>query len=134
MNFDKVKSNIDKILEQGNIHCHLDLIVGLPEEDINSFRKSFNEVMSIKPDELQIGFLKVLKGSPIYYDKDKYGIKYCGYPPYQVVKTSCLSSTEINWLLKFEEVFETFYNSHIFERTITYVFSYIYDYYNFLKS
>ncbi len=133
MNFERVKDNINKILQIGNIHCHLDLIVGLPEEDINSFRKSFNDVMSINPDELQIGFLKVLKGSPIYYDKDKYGIKYCGYAPYQVLKTNTLSSSEINYLLKFEEVFETYYNSHIFERTFNYVFSYIDDYYIFFK-
>ncbi|MCX7694460.1 MAG: B12-binding domain-containing radical SAM protein [Caloramator sp.] len=133
MNFDRVKNNINKILQIGNIHCHLDLIVGLPEEDIASFKKSFNDIMSINPDELQIGFLKVLKGSPIYYDKDKYGIKYCGYPPYQVLKTSTLNSLEINYLLKFEEVFETFYNSHIFERTFYYVFKYIDDYYNFFK-
>ncbi|SHF49005.1 anaerobic magnesium-protoporphyrin IX monomethyl ester cyclase [Caloramator proteoclasticus DSM 10124] len=133
MNFERVKENINKILQIGNIHCHLDLIVGLPEEDINSFIKSFNDVMSINPDELQIGFLKVLKGSPIYYDKDKYGIKYCGYAPYQVLKTNTLSSQEISYLLKFEEVFETFYNSHIFERTFNYVFNYIDDCYIFFK-
>lgn len=133
MNFEWVKDNINKILQIGNIHCHLDLIVGLPEEDINSFKKSFNDVMSINPDELQIGFLKVLKGSPIYYDKDKYGIKYCGYAPYQVLKTSTLSSQEISYLLKFEEVFETFYNSHIFERTLNFVFKYIDDSYIFFK-
>ncbi|WP_040683773.1 B12-binding domain-containing radical SAM protein [Thermobrachium celere] len=133
MNFKKVKENIERILKVGNIHCHLDLIVGLPGEDIISFKKSFNDVMSIMPDELQIGFLKVLKGSPIFYDKDKYGIKYLSYPPYHVLKTDWLKSEEIYWLLNFEKVFDSFYNSRIFERTISYVLNNTSDYFKFFE-
>ncbi|MCX7905056.1 MAG: DUF4080 domain-containing protein, partial [Caloramator sp.] len=81
------------------------------------------------PDELQIGFLKVLKGSPIFYDKDKYGIKYLSYPPYHVLKTDWLKSEEIYWLLNFEKVFDSFYNSRIFERTISYALSNTSDYF-----
>ncbi|KRQ87325.1 (Dimethylallyl)adenosine tRNA methylthiotransferase MiaB [Caloramator mitchellensis] len=120
MDFDRVKSNIIKLNEHRNIHCHLDLIVGLPGEDINSFKRSFDEVMALRPDVLQIGFLKVLKGSPISLETNEFGIKYSKYPPYQVLRTNSLSLEEIVFLLKFEDVFETFYNSGIFKITLGY--------------
>lgn len=120
MNFEKVKNNVKRVIDMGNIHCHLDLIVGLPGENLTSFRRSFEDVMNVKPDVLQIGFLKVLKGSPISFEAEKYGIKYSPYPPYQVLKTNDIYFEEVVFLLKFEEVFETFYNSHIFENTIRY--------------
>ncbi|MCX7904277.1 MAG: B12-binding domain-containing radical SAM protein [Caloramator sp.] len=120
MNFEKVKNNVKRVIDMGNIHCHLDLIVGLPGEDFNSFTRSFEDVMDIKPDVLQIGFLKVLKGSPISFEAEKYGIKYSPYPPYQVLKTNDIHFEEVVFLLKFEEVFETFYNSHLFDITIKY--------------
>jgi radical SAM superfamily enzyme YgiQ (UPF0313 family) len=120
MDFEKVKNNVKRVMSMGNIHCHLDLIVGLPGEDFSSFRRSFEDVMDIKPDVLQIGFLKVLKGSPISFEAEEYGIKYSPYPPYQVLKTKDLSFEEVVFLIKFEEVFETFYNSHIYDNTIRY--------------
>jgi len=120
MHFERVKNNVKRVMGMGNIHCHLDLIVGLPGEDFSSFRRSFEDVMDIRPNVLQIGFLKVLKGSPISFEAEKYGIKYSPYPPYQVLKTKDLSFEEVVFLIKFEEVFETFYNSHIFDNTIRY--------------
>lgn len=133
MDFEKVKNNVKRVMSMGNIHCHLDLIVGLPGEDLNSFRKSFEDVMDIKPDVLQIGFLKVLKGSPISFEAEKYGIKYSPYPPYQVLKTKDLSFQEVVFLIKFEEVFETFYNSHIYDNTIRYFLNKLNSYEFFSK-
>ncbi|MDO6353609.1 DUF4080 domain-containing protein [Caloramator sp. CAR-1] len=133
MDFEKVKNNVKRIMSMGNIHCHLDLIVGLPGEDFSSFRRSFEDVMDIKPDVLQIGFLKVLKGSPISFEAEEYGIKYSPYPPYQVLKTKDLSFQEVVFLFKFEEVFETFYNSHIFDNTIRYFLNKLNSYEFFSK-
>ncbi|CCC58067.1 B12-binding domain-containing radical SAM protein [Caloramator australicus] len=133
MDFERVKNNVKRVMSMGNIHCHLDLIVGLPGEDFSSFRRSFEDVMDIKPDVLQIGFLKVLKGSPISFEAEEYGIKYSPYPPYQVLKTKDLSFEEVVFLLKFEEVFETFYNSHIFNNTIRYFLNKLNSYEFFSK-
>ncbi|EYE88356.1 hypothetical protein Q428_08590 [Fervidicella metallireducens AeB] len=124
MNFEKIKENISKIKEFGNIHCHLDLIAGLPGESFDSFKKSFDMCMEIKPDVLQLGFLKVLKGCKIYYDKELYGIKNINFPPYQVLCTEAISLDEMDKLLKFEEVFESYYNSGIFKITMDYMLSF----------
>lgn len=123
MNFEKIKENISKIKDFGNIHCHLDLIAGLPGESFDSFKNSFDMCMEIKPDVLQLGFLKVLKGCKIYYDKDVYGIKNINFPPYQVLSTKDISLDEMDKLLKFEEVFESYYNSGIFKITMDYILS-----------
>lgn len=133
MDFDRVKNNILKIGEADNIHCHLDLIAGLPDEDIKSFRSSFDMCMEIKPDVLQLGFLKVLKGSPIYNEKNIYGIHNMDYPPYQVLFTKCLSIYEMDELLKLERVFETYYNSGIMKITNSYILSKVASPYDFFK-
>lgn len=133
MNFDLVRKNIISIKEGDNIHCHLDLIVGLPGEDINSFGKSFDECMEIRPEVLQLGFLKILKGSPIYNERERYDIHYIKYPPYQVVSTRDMSFREIDELLKFEKVFETYYNSEIFKVSMEYMLSAISSPFDFFK-
>lgn len=133
MDFERVRKNVKKIIEIGNIHCHLDLIVGLPTEDINSFKKSFNDVLDIKPDELQIGFLKVLKGSPISTKKQEYGIKHVDYPPYHVLSTNEIDFTQVQYLINFEKVFDIYYNSHIFDNTMKFIFKQQIDYFDFFK-
>ncbi|HBG39618.1 MAG TPA: B12-binding domain-containing radical SAM protein, partial [Clostridiaceae bacterium] len=115
MDFEKLKQNIIRIERFGNIHCHLDVIAGLPGENMDSFIKSFDMCMEMKPDVLQLGFLKILKGSPIYNETDKYGIKYLDYPPYQVLSTNTMSYDELKILIMVEKVFEEYYNSHLFE-------------------
>ena len=90
-NFDKIKEKVIKIKSFENIHQHLDLIVGLPYEDIVSLKKSFNDVMVLRPDNLQLGFLKVLKGSPIKSMVDEYDIKYRDYSPYEVISTKFIT-------------------------------------------
>lgn len=134
MNFEIVSKNVSKIKEFGNIHCHLDLIVGLPGEDLESFKKSFNDVMEIRPDELQLGFLKVLKGAPLSYQKEEYGIRHIEYPPYHVLKTKDISVSEVKWLMRFEQVFDNYYNSHIFERTMYYILQNVNNYFDFFQN
>lgn len=121
MNFQKVKNNVKNLIEGDNIHCHLDLIAGLPGENLESFRKSFEMTMEIEPHVLQLGFLKVLKGTPIYSQREKYGIHHLSFTPYQVLCTKDISVEEMTRLLKFEEVFETYYNSGIYQITMKYV-------------
>lgn len=111
MNLDKVKENVRKIKSFKNTHQHLDLIVGLPYEDKNSFINSFNDVHNMNPDQLQLGFLKVLKGSVIESKKEEYGLKYHNTPNYEVFSTKWISYNEVLELKKIEEMVELFYNS-----------------------
>ena len=90
-----LKQKVAKIRKKRNIHQHLDLIVGLPYEDYASFRESYNTVYSMKPDQLQLGFLKVLKGSPIYYDREEFGIVYQDRAPYEVLFTKWISYDDV---------------------------------------
>lgn len=102
-----------------NIHIHLDLIAGLPMEDMESFQKSFNEVYAMKPQQLQLGFLKVLKGSPIAEETQKYCILYLDKPPYEVLSTKWLSYGDILRLKQIEEMVEVYYNSGQYIHTMT---------------
>lgn len=97
-----------------NIHIHLDLIAGLPFEDFDSFKKSFDDVYAMKPHQLQLGFLKVLKGTGIWERADDYGIVYQSRPPYEVLSTKWISYGEILKLKQIEEMVELYYNSNQF--------------------
>ena len=97
-----------------NIHQHLDLIAGLPYEDYESFKCSFNDVYAMRPEQLQLGFLKVLKGSPMEQRKSEYGLVYRGKPPYEVLYTKWLSYEDICKLKAVEEMVEIYYNSNQF--------------------
>ncbi|QCX33014.1 DUF4080 domain-containing protein [Caloramator sp. E03] len=121
MDFEAVKANVKRIKEHNNIHCHLDLIAGLPGEDIHSLKKSFDMCMKIRPDVLQLGFLKILKGSPIEKEVEKYDIRYLSFPPYQVLSTKDMSFIDMERLNKIEKVFEIYYNSGNFKLTMGYV-------------
>ena len=102
-----------------NIHQHLDLIAGLPWEDLESFRRSFNEVYAMAPDQLQLGFLKVLKGSEMHERAEEYGIVYQSEPPYEVLCTRWLSYEDLQELKRVERMLELFYNSDQFGHTLT---------------
>ena len=117
-NPEKLKMTVISIREFRNIHQHLDLIAGLPFEDLGSFRQSFNDVFSMKPDQLQLGFLKVLKGSEMYERAEEYGIVYQSEPPYEVLYTKWLSYEDVQELKKVEEMLELFYNSDQFSYTL----------------
>lgn len=124
MDFGKLKANLDSIISKKNINVHLDLIAGLPKEDFNSFIKSFNESFTLKPDMLQLGFLKLLKGSNLRESAHKYGIEFNEYPPYEVLKTDSISYSEIDTLKNVEEIVDNFYNSGRFQASLLYLLSY----------
>ena len=110
-NLDKLRSNVSKLLAGGKVHLHLDLIAGLPFENLDSFINSFNEVYSMQSHELQLGFLKVLKGAPINTMKEDQEIKYSSYAPYEVFSTKYLSYEDICELKRVEEMLEIYHNS-----------------------
>ena len=122
MNLDKLRNNVAAIRKCRNIHMHLDLIAGLPYEDINSFRKSFNDIYDMKPDNLQLGFLKLLHGSLMREEKDKYGIVARDIPPYEVLYTKYLSYDDILKLKQVEKVLDMYYNSNMFVLSVRYFF------------
>lgn len=121
MDLDKLTYAVERIYEKRNIHQHLDLIVGLPYENYQSFRKSFNDVYAMKPDQLQLGFLKVLKGSSMYEDSRKYNIVYQNIAPYEVLFTDWISYDQVLELKKIEDMVEVYYNSGQFANGITYL-------------
>lgn len=116
---DKLKEVTEQIREGENVHQHLDLIAGLPYEDLGSFARSFDEVYRMRPSQLQLGFLKVLKGSPIASQTEEFGLVYRDETPYEVLSTKWLSYGDIMRLKGIEEMVETYYNSHQFELTVT---------------
>jgi len=118
MDLTPLKKAVAKIYSVGNIHQHLDLIAGLPYEDLESFKASFKDVYAMKPQQLQLGFLKVLKGSEMYLRKEEYGLAYQTEPMYEVLYTNWLSYADIQELKKVEEMVETFYNSNQFTHTL----------------
>jgi radical SAM superfamily enzyme YgiQ (UPF0313 family) len=120
VNFSDIKEKVLELESLKNIDQHLDLIAGLPGEDYESFTNSFNEVYEIKPEEIQLGFLKLLKGSSMREDADKYGMEYSPYPPYEILKTNTLSYEELLKLKKVEEMVDKYYNSLKFNHIIKY--------------
>ncbi len=108
---------VRRIRRGKNIHVHLDLIAGLPYEDYESFAASFNKVYALRPDQLQLGFLKVLKGSGMRARAEKYGLLYRDTPPYEVLRTDWLDYPEIIRLKRAEEMLEVCYNSGQYEMT-----------------
>lgn len=122
ISFDKLSRAVTKLLKPGNIHIHLDLIAGLPHEDLTSFKNSFNEVISLRPHVLQLGFLKLLKGSKIRLHEHKYGYVYRDWPPYEVISNDFISYDDILELKMVEEALERYYNSGAFVNTIEVLF------------
>lgn len=123
MPFEDIKEIALKIKALGNIHQHLDLIAGLPYEDYRSFRRSFNDVISLRPEQFQLGFLKLLKGSGLRKNADKYGIIYNPKAPYEVLYTNALSFKELLMLHGIEEMVERYYNSERFKHTLEYLYT-----------
>jgi len=115
MKLERLKEVVEKIKGYGNIHQHLDLIAGLPFEDYDTFRKSFDEVYELEPNQLQMGFLKVLKGSYMYEHAKEYEILYHDNPPYEVLSTKWLSYDDVLRMKRIEEMLEVYYNSGQFE-------------------
>ncbi|MCM1262158.1 MAG: B12-binding domain-containing radical SAM protein [Butyrivibrio sp.] len=114
----RLREVVGRIINNGNIHVHLDLIAGLPFEDYESFIYSFNAVYEMRPHQFQLGFLKVLKGSYMYEKSADYGIRYTDYPPYEVLSTKWISYEELRILKQVEEMVEIYYNSNQFTYTM----------------
>lgn len=115
VSLDKIKENVAKLKVADNMHLHLDLIAGLPFEDFESFKKSFDFVYSMKPHMLQLGFLKVLHGTPVQKQE---GIVYCDFPPYEVLSTKWLLPEEICKLKLVDKAVDAVNNSGAFKRTL----------------
>ena len=119
--FEKLKKITLKIKSFGNIHQHLDLIAGLPYEDYNSFESSFNDVYSIRPEKLQLGFLKLLKGSGLRNDERKYDFKYLDKPPYEILKNKYIDYRDIIKLKGIEDLVEKYYNEGYFLHSLEFI-------------
>ena len=118
MDLAKVKQVVRQIKKGRNIHQHLDLIAGLPLEDYPTFRQSFDEIYELKPDQLQLGFLKVLKGSYMYEHREEYQVIATAYPPYEVLATKWLRYDEVLSIKLVEQMLEIYYNSGQYMRSI----------------
>ena len=127
MKLSKVKWAVEKINAAGNVHQHLDLIAGLPYEDYNTFVRSFNDVYKMGPNQLQLGFLKVLTGSYMAENKDEYGIVYKSFPPYEILYSKWISYEEILKLKMVEEAVEIYYNSGQFNFTVKFLENYFHE-------
>ena len=127
MAFEKLKGIVDRIHSFGNIHQHLDLIAGLPYEDYDSFRHSFNDVYALKPQQLQLGFLKVLKGSNMMEMCREYDIVYKTQEPYEVLSTKWLDYDHVLKLKTVENMVEVYYNSGQFQNTLEYLENFFQD-------
>jgi len=114
----KLFSAIERLISSNLIHIHCDLIFGLPGETLDDILNSFEEVCALRPHELQLGFLKFLPGAPIKEIIDDHGYKYQSTPPYEFISNNDLSASQLNYLKKFEEVFDIFYNSKRFRFTV----------------
>ena len=122
---EKLEHNVARI--KNNIHLHLDLIAGLPHEDYDTFKKSFNYVHDMYPEMVQLGFLKILKGTQISTEVEKYGYKYMEFPPYEVLSNKFISYREISMLKDIEEVLDYYYNSEKFEKSLKYIINNHYE-------
>ncbi len=116
--YENIKEKVLKVAAGKNVMQHLDLIAGLPGEDLESFKKSFNDVHAIRPDEIQLGFLKLLKGSSMREEAENWGIVYSPYAPYEIIRSKDISYEELLLLKKVEAMVDKYYNSCKFNNVI----------------
>lgn len=124
-NLEKLSKNVLAIKD--NIHLHLDLIAGLPKENFETFKKSFNYVYNLKPEMIQLGFLKILKGTEISKQIEDFNYKYMGFPPYEVISNNDITYEELLKLKDVEEVLDFYYNSSDFTKSLDYIISNFYN-------
>lgn len=120
-NFAKLTRTVVKVKESGKIDQHLDLIAGLPHEDYDTFRKTFNDVFALRPEELQLGFLKMLRGTGLRNDAAKYGYIYSDRAPYEMLGNELMPFADIVRIKRVEDVLEKFWNAHRMDRTMEYL-------------
>lgn len=120
-NFGKLSRTVKTIKECGRIDQHLDLIAGLPLEDYDTFRKTFNDVFAMEPEELQLGFLKMLRGTGLRQDAEKYNYTYMDHAPYEILSSEWLPFSDVVRLKRLEDVLEKYWNAHRMDYTIRYL-------------
>ena len=125
-NWDRLSRNINRLRSYRNIHLHLDLIAGLPGENYEDFQRSFDMVYNLKPDMLQLGFLKILKGTPLQEEGERYGYIYQSHSPYQILSSHAINYEEIMTLTRIEEILARYYNSGDMVTAVDYVGQVIY--------
>lgn len=121
--FDKLSYTVQKIKESGKIAQHLDLIAGLPEEDYSSFRKTFNDVFALRPEELQLGFLKMLRGTGVRARAANHGYIYMDEAPYEILGNNVLSFDDMQKIKRVEDILEKYWNAHRMDNTLEWVIS-----------
>lgn len=121
--FSRLKENVLEIKKAGNIHQHLDLIAGLPYEGLSRFKQSFNDVFELKPEMLQLGFLKLLKGSPIYSQIDQYEYQFRSYAPYEVLSNRFMQYGELIELKEVENIVDRYYNKQRYKYALEYIYA-----------
>ncbi len=121
ISFDKLSATVRKLMDLDTVHIHLDLIAGLPKEDLTSFKKSFDDVIALRPHVLQLGFLKLLKGSKIRSQEKLYGYTYSDTAPYEVIGNNFISYEDLSIIKCAEDALEKYYNSGSFFHTMNYL-------------
>ncbi|QTD42497.1 B12-binding domain-containing radical SAM protein [Sporosarcina sp. Te-1] len=126
-NFEKLSRTVRMVKNGGKIAQHLDLIAGLPDENYDSFRKTFNDVFALRPEELQLGFLKLLRGTGLRIQAEQYGYTYVDTAPYEILSNNVLTFEEIIKIKQTEDVLEKYWNDHRLPRTVEYLVSQVFD-------
>ncbi|BAU26901.1 radical SAM superfamily enzyme YgiQ (UPF0313 family) [Aneurinibacillus soli] len=126
-NFAKLSRTVTKVKESRKIDQHLDLIAGLPEEDYASFRNTFNDVFALEPEELQLGFLKMLRGTGMRNMAEQYGYKYMNNAPYEILENRVLPFADIVRIKRVEDVLEKYWNAHRMDATLMYLITEEFD-------
>lgn len=126
-NFEKLSRTVTMVKEGGKIDQHLDLIAGLPEEDYASFRNTFNEVFAMRPEELQLGFLKLLRGTGLRIQAEQYGYTFVDEAPYEIFSNNVLSFDDIIRIKHTEDVLEKYWNDNRLPRTVEYLVSEVFE-------
>ncbi|PGT82374.1 MULTISPECIES: B12-binding domain-containing radical SAM protein [Bacillaceae] len=126
-NFNKLTRTVTMVKEGGKIDQHLDLIAGLPEENYDSFKKTFNDVFELRPEELQLGFLKMLRGTGLRLRAEHHGYVYMDHSPYEILKNNVLSFEDITKIKQVEDVLEKYWNDHRMDETIEYLVTHLFS-------
>ena len=130
VNVDVAIKNLTRLVEMGNVHLHVGLIAGLPGENWSATKDSFNQAYALSAHQLQLGFLKLLPGTPLYYQAEELGYKFSNYPPYQLLSSNSLTFEELGKLTKIEGVLDRLYNSGKFHETLKYLVSFFDSYFD----
>ncbi|MGD6817484.1 B12-binding domain-containing radical SAM protein [Metabacillus sp. 84] len=126
-NFSKLTRTVTMVKEGQKIEQHLDLIAGLPEEDYHSFKKTFNDVFAMRPEELQLGFLKMLRGTGLRLRAAQHDYVYMDHSPYEILKNNVLSFHDISKIKQVEDVLEKYWNDHRMDQTIEYLVEHVFE-------